>query len=180
MSGHEPRTLGFYASSHWMQGVMVLLILGGLALILLSALDEMKERAEKQLVELTIRNMRTGLQLAMAEALMHQQASGIAEWAGSNPVRWLGSLPDGYRGECSAAQRKALSGGEWCFEQERRELVYRLRHDGHLSPPVDEAGRVCADLSWRVAGLSESGKKDGFVGLRLKPASSCRWRLDSA
>ena len=178
MISHEPRRLGYYATKNWFQHAVLFVVLGLFAIGLISALSDAKEEAERQIVELTIRNLRTGLQRAMGEALMHQRESEMASWAGSNPVRWLNSLPTGYRGECSTAESWALSGGEWCFERGRRELVYRPRNSGHLrdsKEAMKAVGRRCDLLSWRVARAPVSVASGGFVGLRIEAASSCEW-----
>jgi hypothetical protein len=178
MMPHEPRSLGYYAASHWMQGAMVLVVLGSLALGLLWALGDMKERAEKQVVDLTIRNMRTGMQLAMGEALIQQREREIASWVGGNPVGWLEAPPPGYRGECSAEESRGLSSGEWCFERVSRELVYRPDRVDHLRDSRGDEGRQCGQLRWRVARGSESAFSAGFVGLRIESASTCQLILD--
>ena len=95
MIAHEPRSLGYYSASHWLQGAVVFVVLGSLALGLLWALNDAKERAEKQVVELTLRNMRTGMQFAMGEALLRRRESEMASWVGINPVLWLGAPPTG-------------------------------------------------------------------------------------
>jgi hypothetical protein len=109
------------------------------------------------------------MQLAMGEALMQRREGEIASWAGSNPVRWLGAPPVGYRGECSAAERRGLAGGEWCFDPERRELAYRPRNAEHLRP------QQCVQLSWRLVRAPESAARGSFVGLRLESAAVCQW-----
>ena len=178
MIPHEPRSLGYYAASHWMQGAVVLVVLGSLAMGLLWALGDMKERAEKQVVDLTIRNMRTGMQLAMGEAMMQQREREIATWVGGNPVSWLGAPPSGYRGECSAEESKGLSSGEWCFERASRELVYRPSRADHLRTLLDAGGGQCEQLRWHVARVLEKVSSGGFVGLRIEPASACQWIVD--
>lgn len=172
-----PRTLGYYARSHWFQGSVYLLLVAFLAAWLLAALDEAEERAERLAVELTIRNIRTGMQLAMGEAMMHQRESEIASWVGSNPVRWLGAPPDGYRGECTAAEADALPAGGWCFEREHRELVYRPRNVGHLRILEAADGRVERLLRWRVGRAVESLAAGGFVGLRVEIVTPYEWFL---
>ena len=175
MIPHEPRSLGYFAASHWMQGAVVLVVLGSLAMGLLWALSDVKERAERQVVDLTVRNMRTGMQLAMGEALMQQREREIATWVGGNPVNWLGAPPGGYRGECSAEEGRALSGGEWCFERASRELVYRPNSVDRLRDSRVEKDNQCGQLRWRVARVSESASSAGFVGLRIESASTCQW-----
>ena len=178
MIPHRPRTLGYYASSQWFQWAVLFVLLGSLSMGLLSALDDAKERAEKQVVELTLRNMRTGMQLAMGEALMHQRVQEIATWVGGNPVSWLGTPPVGYRGECSAGASRSLSGGEWCFERASRELVYRPNSVDHLRNSSAEKDSQCGQLRWRVARGLEGAPSAGFVGLRIESASTCQWVLD--
>ncbi|MFT3849237.1 MAG: hypothetical protein QM739_11380 [Propionivibrio sp.] len=138
-------------------------------------LDDLGERVEKQSVELTIRNMRTGMRLAMGEALMHQQEADIATWAGGNPVRWLGSPPAGYRGECEGEARQDLPKGEWCFDPRRRELLYRPYNTDHLRAPSSGGEDICSVLRWRVARAPEALISGGFAGLRLETASLCEW-----
>ena len=180
MIAHEPRTLGYYASSHWFQWATLFVVIGLFAIGILSALNDAWERAERQVVELTVRNMRTGMQLAMGEAMMRQRESEIASWAGSNPVRWLNSPPGGYRGECSAAESRDLPGGTWCFERERRQLLYRPRRADHLRALPGSNGGECGQLSWRVTRLPESAAGGGLVGLRLEAVSLCQWALEGS
>ncbi len=175
MMAHEPRTLGYYAASHWFQAAVVFLMLGALALILLRALNEVEERAERQAVELTLRNMRTGMKLAMGEAMMQQREGEMAAWVGSNPVRWLGSPPGAYRGECSVEESRNLSGGEWCFERNRRQLLYRPHRPDRLHPLPPGSELQCSHLSWRVERAPESVVSAGFVGLRLEAVAPCQW-----
>ena len=178
MTAHEPRTLGYYAASHWFQAAVVFLMLGALALILLRSLNEVEEQAERQMVELTLRNMRTGMQFAMAEAIMPQHEGEIAAWAGSDPTRWLEVPPVGYRGECSPEGRRNLPEGAWCFDSEHQELVYRPRNTKQLHGFVE--GQQCSQLAWRVVSAGDGGEGGGSVGMRIEPASTCRWLLEGS
>jgi len=175
MTSHEPRTLGYYAGSRWFQWSVVCLVTGMLVLGLLSALKDVEARAERQMVDLTIRNMRTGMQLAMGEALMHQREGEIAGWAGSNPVRWLERPPAGYRGECSPISIKDLDQGIWCFAPESGNLFYKLRNQELAISAMVSAGE-CRLLSWRVERNAAGLKSDSFAGLRLVALGPCRRR----
>lgn len=179
MIPHGPRTLGYYAASHWFQWAVLFVVIGLLVVFgIMPALDDAKEQAERQAVELTIRNMRTGMQLAMGEALMQQREGEIVSWVGSNPVRWLSSSPVGYRGECSAAARRGLTGGEWCFDLDRRELLYRPRTADHLRALPEGAFGECSQLRWRVARVLVGVTSSSFGGLRLETVSRCEWVLE--
>ena len=173
----EIRRSGHDATSHWFEWAVLWVVVGLLAIGLLSALHDANERAERQAVELTIRNMRTGMQQAMGEALMQQRESEIAAWVGNNPVHWLGSDPAGYRGECSAAESRELPAGAWCFDRDRRELVYRPRHTSHLRIPSADSGDRCNVLGWSVTRVPERMASGAFVGLKLAATADCRWVL---
>jgi len=173
----EPRRLGYYAASQWFQWAVLFCVLAALSIGLLWALSDVKERAEKLAVDLTVRNMRTGMQLAMGEALMHQHEAEIALWVGSNPVRWLSSEPKGYRGACSQAEGSELKGGEWCFDSEQKKLMYRPLRIDHLRESV--GGHGCDLLTWRVTRPPDRGvDSGGFVGLRVEADSPCQWVLE--
>ena len=178
MIAHEPRTLGYYAASHWFQAAAVFLMLGALALVLLRALNEVEAQAERQAVELTLRNMRTGMQFAMAEALMRQRESEVAAWAGSDPTRWLEVPPAGYRGECSAEERRNLPEGMWCFERGSQELAYRPRNAKQLRSLED--GQQCSQLAWRVVRVAGGAVKGTSGGTRIEAASPCRWFVEGS
>lgn len=175
MNAPAPRSIGYYAAAHWFQGAVLFVLVGALAIGLLSALSYARESAEKLVVELTLRNMRTGMQLAMGETLMQQREREMATWAGRNPIAWLGSNPDGYVGACPLAGRQFLPGGAWCFDDQRRELVYQPRHSKHLRALPEGSGQGCGQLSWRVTRAPESAASGGLVGLRLEAASLCQW-----
>lgn len=180
MSADNARTYGYYAVSHWFHVAIIFLLLSALGLWLLSALEDAKERAERLGVELTIRHMRTGLLYAMGEALMRQSEHEIHSWVGSNPIRWLAASPSGYLGVCSSTQRLNLVGGEWCFDNERKELVYQPLHVAHLHQGGVDTGEPCAQLSWRVASLPGAEQSGQVVGVRIESASACGWALQGA
>lgn len=167
--------LGFYPGSHWMSGAVVALVIAALAAGLLNALGTAKDQAERLAVDLTVRNLRSGLQWAMAEAIFHRREPEVAAWAGTNPVRWLGSEPSGYRGECSRAERAALPARAWCFDRERHELVYRPADPGQLRRRG--GGAACQDLAWRVLRTPESASAGVSVGLRIVATTDCDWVL---
>lgn len=171
MIHRETRTLGYYAGSRWLQSAVFFLIVAALVLVLLRAMNEVEAQAERQAVELTLRNMRTGMQFAMAEALMRQRESDMAAWARSNPVRWLEVPPAGYRGECTVDERRDLPEGAWCFERESQELLFRPRNTKQLRRLDD--GRQCSQLVWQVTQIADHAPSSGLVGVRIVPTSAC-------
>lgn len=104
-------------------------------------------QSERLAMTLAIRNMRTGLQLAMAEKLMRGEDKSIADLAETNPLELIGQ-PDG--GEIGAR-------GDWKFDAERHELVYR--------PNISMAFGGSSELRWHIAGIP--GPNGRVTGLRL-------------
>jgi hypothetical protein len=167
--------MNYWTASRWLSFVVAILIIAALIATLLMALAEAQERSEKLIVEVTYRNMRTGLQLAMGQAMMRGNDHEIAEWVGSNPLRWLGREPEGYLGECDSRGTQALAEGAWCFDRERRELVYRPRHTRHLRLPGESEGKKI--LRWRV--MAAQPQSAGVsAGLRVEYVTAVEWVLN--
>lgn len=147
------RGLLYFTGSRWVSLALAALLIGILAVVLLAALEEEAGQAERMAVELTVRNMRTGLQLAMGEALMQGREREIAGWAGSNPLRWLQRPPAGYGGECLAGSFPEP--GEWCFDSGRQELLYLPER---VAAQGSEPGRP---RRWQVRVVSAGGRGIG-------------------
>jgi hypothetical protein len=120
---------------------------------LLQRLETVQEEAESTALDLTIRNIRTGMQLAQGELIMHGEDGRITELAQSNPVRFLGKLPDGYEGEAVSPEQP----GGWTYNPTLHELAYKPR----LAPAF--AGRP--ELRWRYMPVLADGQ---IRGLRLE------------
>lgn len=143
-------------SWRWASVLVALLAIAVLAGFLLRALLQAEAEAEQLTVALTVRNMKTGLMMAEGEAIIAGRDADIRGWAGTNPVRWLVTLPAGYAGDCKDGDKGgAPPAGGWCFDARRGELRYRQRH----------AGPGGAVLGWRVALLAAEGGPPG-VGIQ--------------
>ncbi|MDP2823615.1 MAG: hypothetical protein Q8O52_13180 [Sulfuritalea sp.] len=124
-------------------------VFGILATALLLRLNVIQEEAERTEVDLTIRNIRVGIQLAIGERIMRGEEARIAEVAEASPVDLLGHRPRGFV-DAPAAQIS----GQWAYDPMRRELSYLPR----LPAAFADAG----ELRWRyVARLDSSGKTIG-------------------
>lgn len=168
------RQTDYWTASRWLPLGVSAVVIGLLAVWLLRALEDVEARAEKLMVELTVRNIRTGLQLALGEALLHGREREIAGWAGVNPLRWLGREPPGYRGECTTRQAQGLEAGAWCFDRERRELAYRPRHAVRLK--VEGGDGEAKVLRWRVVAAHGGSGLD--AGLRVEYVTAYEWILE--
>lgn len=130
-------------------------IFGVLAVLLLARLNAIQAEAERTEVDLTIRNIRVGIQLAIGEHIMRGEESRILEVAQASPVDFLGHRPRGFN-----QGRTAEASGQWAYDPIGRELSYL--------PRFPEAFAGAGELRWRyVAHIDASGRTvgAGLVGL---------------
>lgn len=141
------------SGSSKLEYAVVIAIFGVLATALLQRLESVQEDAERTAVDLAIRNIRVGMQLAQGELIMHGEDGRVAELAQQNPVRFLGKLPDGYEGEAVSPEQP----GGWTYNPTLRELAYKPR----LVPAF--SGRP--ELRWHYKAVLADGQ---IRGLRLE------------
>lgn len=122
---------------------VVVILFATLALVLLRALAELQDESERLAVELTIRNMNSGLFLQQAERLTSGRENTLRELAGQNPVGWLRTSPAGYIGE--QACEGVLAAGQWCWDPAQKVLYYYPRQENWL-----KTARNLPWLTWRV------------------------------
>lgn len=133
---------------------VIVALIGLVSLSLITRLEELEKEGERTEVELTVRNMRVGLQLAIGERIMRGEEPRLAELVGANPVVFLGHTPRRYQeGDGSAA-----APGVWWFDPDSRTLGYR--------PRQPEAFTGVAMFRWQVRAQGALGGK--VVGLRLE------------
>ncbi|MGB0128463.1 MAG: hypothetical protein WBP72_12560 [Rhodocyclaceae bacterium] len=137
--------------SGWVEFAIVAALLSGLVVILLPHIHEYQERAEKALVDLTVRSLRTTLRWQIAQRMFHGGMDDLAGLVGANPVPWLERPPAGYLGEL-ADEAQDLAGGTWYFHTATRELVYVPKRESSLAVP----GGGPARLRWQVRQLKPS------------------------
>ncbi|KAF0163012.1 MAG: Uncharacterized protein FD157_3530 [Rhodocyclaceae bacterium] len=130
-------------------------IFGVLATALLVRLNAIQAETERTEVNLTVRNIRVGIQLAIGERIMRGEEERIIEVAQASPIDFLGHRPRGF-----SDGRTAEVSGQWAYDPVRRELSYL--------PRLPEAFPGATELRWRyVARFDSSGRTVGasLVGL---------------
>lgn len=133
---------------------VIVVIFGILATILLVRLHGIEVEAERTEVDLTVRNIRVGIQLAIGERIMRGEEDRIVEVAQGSPIDFLGHRPRGFTDD-----KAAETSGQWAYNPVVRELIYL--------PRLPQAFDGAAELRWRyVARVDSSGKA---VGASLIP-----------
>jgi hypothetical protein len=154
--------------SSWVKSLAALIVVLLTIWILLYALNDAEESAEALVVELTVRNMQIGLDIALAEEIMAGRRPRSSMWNGMNPVGQLASVPSGYVGECPV--NDSADPGAWCFVTKLGELRYYPRNGRHLQIS-GESGHL-RSLGWRV----RAGKAGDDP--RLEAVAPYRWRVE--
>lgn len=135
---------------------VTVVIFGFLAAVLLVRLHVIEAEAERTEVDLTVRNMRVGIQLAIGERIMRGEEERIIEVAQASPIDFLGHRPRGF----NPGARSPAASGQWTYDPLRRELAYR--------PRLPHAFDGVAELRWRyLARLDQSGRTIGAGLVRL-------------
>src|SRR3989338_9812007 len=131
---------------------IVVTILGILAAALLARLNAIEADAERTEVDLTVRNIRVGIQLAIGEHIMRGEEERILEVAQASPIDFLGHRPRGF----NAGARSPQASGEWAYDPILRELAYLPRLRGAFGGAEELRWRYVArqDSSGRTIGAS--------------------------
>jgi hypothetical protein len=129
-------------------------IFGVLAAALMARLNAIQEEAERTEVELTVRNIRVGIQLAIGERIMRGEEERLGDVAQASPVDFLGHKPRGFT-EAKAPEAP----GQWSYDPVRRELGYQPRIPGAFADATELRWRYVTrfDSSGRTVGVSLVG-----------------------
>lgn len=134
--------------------LILVALIGILGNILLERLMGIEREIERTEVELTLRNMETGLQLAIGERLMEGREDRLAELLNANPIDFLGHPPRGYTQDAG----QAAKAGSWHFDPASHVLTYRPRQS------VAFAGQ--RQLRWKMTHRNGPGGR--IAGMRLE------------
>ena len=133
--------------------VLAISVIGIVITAFLSRVDGIQAESERTEVELTIRNMRVGLQLAVGDHIMGGRDEQIRNLLERNPFRFLERLPSGYEGEAMLPSRA----GGWVYDPLRRVLAYQ--------PRLKESFPGRELLRWHYEAVAAPG--DRLAGLRI-------------
>ena len=129
-------------------------IIGVLALLLMNALDRVREEFEEAAVQSEV----AALRVELMDRLAHHQLVGGVLPVSRNPLLWIERKPGNYLGELDATPG---GGGVWYFDRKREELAYRYR-----------SGR---EVRFRlVRGVEAVGVKSSLAGVGLARIGEAR------
>lgn len=128
-----------------------------------------EERAEKASMESVLAGVKMGLQIRMAEMIMANRQSGLAQLETENPMRWLQEQPSNYAGEYGASPQP----GYWYYAGKEHQLVYAPHSSFYLAAASEDR-----ELRFRVAIRYETNAFSGGrspVGVTLVTLRAFTW-----
>lgn len=154
--------------------VVVLIIISVLAAVLLNRLGYYKEMLEKAAMDATLRNIKTGLQVKLAELIVTNRQSQASRLESEDPLKWLDEKPLNYGG----SYRSPSNAGTWYFDAGTHELVYVVNAGNRLELDTDQAPR---QLRFRVRLVKDrltlfGNAVESVTGVTLQPVKPYRWQ----
>lgn len=145
-----------------------------LAAVLLHRFVFYKEMAEKAAMESTVRIIKTGLQIRLAELIITNRQAQAAALETDDPTRWLDARPANFGGDYGVSPQR----GTWYFDALERQLVYVVNTGDRLNTDSQADAK---QLRFRVRLLKDRVHVPGAVvesvtGVTLLPLSQYRWQ----
>jgi general secretion pathway protein G len=101
-------------------------VLAILVAVLLSYLWQYQKEAERVSLQITVANLRTALQIRVAEGKLRGGTQNLTMLAEENPFNWLKNKPVNYAGEFYSPADAQIGSGRWCFDRGDKSVVYLL------------------------------------------------------
>jgi len=153
--------------------VVVVVVVSVAGAVFLDRLRLYQELAEKAVMETTVRLIKTGLQIRLAELIIENRQGEAARLEIDDPTHWLDPKPANYGG----AYRDPPRPGNWYYDAPRRQLVYVVNSGERLE--ID-AGATARELRFQARLLRDRLKIGGatvysVTGVTVVPVTPFRW-----
>ena len=130
-----------------------------------------RELAEKSAMEQVALDLRSSVNLRVAELVLESRFASLIPLADENPMELLQRKPQNYRGVLAGTGMQAVVTGNWYFDTTSKEVVYYVDSGRYFVP--DEQGRKRA--AWRVRLVQGAGGAAAPQWARLELVRPYRW-----
>ena len=113
--------------------------------------------AEKSAMEQVALDLRSSVNLRVAELILENRFADLIPLAAQNPMDLLERKPQNYLGILNGAGVQEIVPGNWYFDNTSKEVVYYVDSGRYFAP--DEQGRMRA--AWRVKLVQGGGRRRG-------------------
>jgi len=151
--------------------VIALLLVAVLVGVFLDRALYYRELAEKSAMEQVALDLRSSVNLRVAELVLENRFADLLPLADQNPMDLLAGKPRNYLGVLSGGGVQEVVGGNWYFDITSKEVVYFVDSGRYFVP--DEQGRKRA--AWRVRLVQGAGGAAAPQWARLELVRPYRW-----
>jgi prepilin-type N-terminal cleavage/methylation domain-containing protein len=154
--------------------VVAIVIFSVLITVLLGRFGFYQEMAERAAMESTLRLIKTGLQIHLAELIVANRQGEAVKLEAEDPMQWLDPKPANYAGTF----REPPERGAWYFDAGEKQLVYVVNTGKRLE--LDAAGSDGKQLRFRAQLLKDRIQAGGatiesVTGVTVVPVHAYRW-----
>ncbi|HXJ75719.1 MAG TPA: type II secretion system protein, partial [Candidatus Dormibacteraeota bacterium] len=130
-----------------------------------------REQAEKSAMEQVANDLRSSVNLRVAELALDNRFAELAALPGQNPMELLARKPQNYLGVLDSARVQEVVTGNWYFDITSKEVVYYIDSGRYFVP--DDQGRM--RVAWRVKLEKGVGGAAAPQWARLELVQPYRW-----
>jgi general secretion pathway protein G len=130
-----------------------------------------REQAEKAAMEQVAQDLRSSVNLRVAELMLENRLQELAALPGKNPMELLERKPQNYLGVLDGSRVEEVVTGNWYFDKTSKEVVYYIDSGRYFAP--DDQGRM--RVAWRVKLEMGVGGAAAPRWARLELVQPYRW-----
>lgn len=142
---------------------VMVIVIAICAVWLLNRLAFLEALAEARALDMTVRNLRIGVMVNVSTHLLEGKYDSMAAMAQSNPVGVVIEPPPGYIGALRQANEANIQSGQWYFDEDRQQLVYRIVNSRYFESTGDGPARVRLKLKLNYDDRNNNGEYDAGV-----------------
>lgn len=130
-----------------------------------------RELAEKSAMEQVALDLRSSVNLRVAELVLENRFRDLPALTTQNPMDLMVRKPENYLGVLTRSDSKEVVTGNWYFDETSKEVVYYVDSGRYFAP--DEQGRM--RVAWRVKLVQGVGGAAAPEWARLVLVQPYRW-----
>jgi len=130
-----------------------------------------REQAEKSAMEQVANDLRSSVNLRVAELALDNRFAELAALPAQNPMDLLARKPQNYLGVLDGARAQRIVTGNWYFDITSKEVVYYVDSGRYFAP--DDQGRM--RVAWRVKLVNGAGGAAAPQWAHLELVQPYRW-----
>jgi general secretion pathway protein G len=150
--------------------VVTLALLAVLVGLFLERAVYYQERAEKAAMEQVAQDLRSSVNLRVAELALENRFEELTALPDQNPMDLLAGKPKNYLGVLDQSTSQEVVTGSWYFDKFSKEVVYFIDSGDNFTP--DEKGRK--RVAWHIV-LVPGSRQEQPQWARLELVQPYRW-----